>query len=488
MNDVSPEILAEVEEYFDKAFYANEKIKRIYAKVRKGRASFAEMKNFAEMAGDILSEALEKAFSGGKLPDGKLYQNIAEKVITPMLQQNHSLVSEVCGYVMDDKNKAAKIGVKAVAAEFNAERAVTIAQIAANTGGVPKGSKAAQLITNMSLSFVDDFIRVNADLHKELGMVPKIQRIYHGGKETCEFCDERAYSGDYKGPDMPEGIFQRHRDCKCTLVYEPQKGIYQDPWSKKEAAEYERLVSDQRQYLTELDKMTPTERKLARNARARELRRSKYSAAEWSERKAMQARMQRIKEKESSLATGRKTVSKERQEKILLDAAKGRAAREARIIANVEAFEKKREAQRMLRKSIDNSGGGGIIISKKEAFQTRLLEHLDKDDFAKLFVDDPSTFTLFNPISLKRELERRGFEVRPLGRGRHKGQPFENGGGYIVNFGGNGAIEYHPAKQSRHGGRYYKVSDAVHGKRWFDINGNEIDITATGSGGRQILK
>lgn len=300
MNDVSPGILEAVKKQFDILFYQNAKIKRIYEKVRKGKASFAEMKTFAEMAGDILSEALDKVFTEGNLPDGKLYQNIAEKVITPMLQQNYSLVNEVCGYVMDDKNTAARIGVRAVAAEFNADRAEKIAQIAANSGGVKKGSKAAQLITNMSLSFVDAFIQVNADMHKDLGMMPQIQRIYHGKPGACEFCERLAYSDAYKGPKMPAGIFQRHRDCKCTLIYEPRKGKYQDPWSKKEAAEYEQLVSDQRSYLTELDKMTPGERKLARNARARELRRSKYSASEWNERKAMQARMQRIKEKENN--------------------------------------------------------------------------------------------------------------------------------------------------------------------------------------------
>lgn len=363
MNDVSPEILEAVKKQFDKEFYSNTKIKKIYEKVRKGKASFSEMKTFAEMAGDILSESLDKVFSSGDLPDGKLYQNIAEKVITPMLQQNHSLVNEVCGYVMDDKNAAAKIGVKAVTAGFNTDRAEKIAQIAANSGGVKKGSKAAQLITNMSLSFVDEFIQANADLHKDLGMVPQIQRIYHSKPGGCGFCEERVYSGEYKGPDMPEGIFQRHRDCKCTLIYEPRKGKYQDPWSKREASEYEQLVSDQRSYLTELDKMTPAERKLARNAKARELRRSKYSASEWSERKAMQSRMQRIKEKEVSLNAGGKAVRKEKQAEIALKAAADKAAREARITARTESMQRKRQAEKAARKAFASENSNGIIKS-----------------------------------------------------------------------------------------------------------------------------
>lgn len=163
--------------------------------------------------------------------------------------------------------------------------------------------------------------------------------------------------------------------------------------------------------------------------------------------------------------------------------------RRAQYAANKDAINAQKRAayaERKEREIIANGGGDGIIQLGEN--QTKLIEELNKEGFAKLFQDDPTTFNLFTPITLKRALELRGFEVRPLGRGKHKGQPFENGGGYIVNFGGNGALEYHPAKGSRHGGRYYRVSDSVNGKRWFDMEGNEIDIAATGKGGKQILK
>ena len=110
--------------------------------------------------------------------------------------------------------------------------------------------------------------------------------------------------------------------------------------------------------------MTPAERKLARNARARELRRSKYSASEWNERKAMQARMQRIKEKESSLNVGGKVVSKEKQAEIAVKAAADRAAREARIIARVEELQRKRQVEKATRKTIAYNGRGSIIMTR----------------------------------------------------------------------------------------------------------------------------
>lgn len=297
MSDVSPILLESVKKLFDMWFYADKEVKKIYKKVKNGTATFSEMKLFSERAGAILSSALRATLTADKLPDGKLYQNIAEKVITPMLKQNHELITEVCGYVGDDINKAARIGTKAVTAPFNSDKAKTVAQIASNSNGVANGSKAAQLVENATMSMVDDFIRANLDFQKLLGNNPQIIRIYHAGKNKCDFCNSLQYSGEYKGAGMPWNIFQRHRDCKCTLIYVPQKGKYQDPWSKKEMDSYTDIVSEQRKYLTELDKMSPAERKTVRNARARELRRSQYSPEEWERRKAEESLVRRQKTK-----------------------------------------------------------------------------------------------------------------------------------------------------------------------------------------------
>lgn len=324
MNDVSPVLLESVQQYFDMWFYSDREVKEIYKKVRNGTATFKEMKRFSERAGSILCRALETTFTAENLPDGKLYQNIAEKVITPMLEQNHELISEVCGYVGDDLNRAARIGTNTVTAVFNADKAETVAQIAANCGEIKPGNKAAQLVENATMSMVDDFIQANLEFQKKLGLHPQIQRIYHGGKNRCEFCASLQYTGEYKGPGMPSNIFHRHRDCRCTLIYKPQKGPYQDPWSKAEMDDYQKLVTEQRKYLTELDKMSAGERKLERNARAREKRRGQYSPAEWSDRKAQQ-----------KIIAGNRAAGKESrviaQEKILQEKGQNREKRKRKV-------------------------------------------------------------------------------------------------------------------------------------------------------------
>ena len=55
-------------------------------------------------------------------------------------------------------------------------------------------------------------------------------------------------------------------------------------------------------------------------------------------------------------------------------------------------------------------------------------------EFVTMIESKPSILSQFNPISLKRELEQRGFNVQPLVKGRHRNQPFEEGGGSKVNY------------------------------------------------------
>ena len=94
--------------------------------------------------------------------------------------------------------------------------------------------------------------------------------------------------------------------------------------------------------------------------------------------------------------------------------------------------------------------------------------------FVAKMEDNPKILGNYTPETLKEKFTELGFESKPLGRGKHKGIPFENGGGYRVNYRGDGYLQYHPEKGSRHNGAYYKLSSAAHGLRRFDLNGDEI--------------
>lgn len=86
----------------------------------------------------------------------------------------------------------------------------------------------------------------------------------------------------------------------------------------------------------------------------------------------------------------------------------------------------------------------------------------------------PGRLASKTPTAWKQMLEEAGEKVVPLSRGHFKGVPYEEGGGWKVNFGGNGILSFHPAEHSHHKGAYYKISTPKEGTRRYDLNGIEI--------------
>lgn len=102
-------------------------------------------------------------------------------------------------------------------------------------------------------------------------------------------------------------------------------------------------------------------------------------------------------------------------------------------------------------------------------------EPQEKDYFVKSFAENPSELGEYTPASLKETLEEHGYTVTPMTNGRLKGIPFEEGGGYKVNFSDSGLLMYHPDKLSHHNGAYYKISTGKRGTHHYDLNGKEFN-------------
>ncbi len=79
----------------------------------------------------------------------------------------------------------------------------------------------------------------------------------------------------------------------------------------------------------------------------------------------------------------------------------------------------------------------------------------------------------YTPKELKALLEGMGFEVKPLAKGALKDLPFEQGGGFKINFADGGLLQYHPDKKSHHGGAYYKISTGKGGVHRYGLDGKE---------------
>ena len=89
------------------------------------------------------------------------------------------------------------------------------------------------------------------------------------------------------------------------------------------------------------------------------------------------------------------------------------------------------------------------------------------------FINNPKKLGEVTPEQLYKHLQENGFNPSPLSGGNTKGIPFEQGGGFKVNWGGDRILQYHPAGLNHHGGgAYYKISSGPTGTLRFDLNGN----------------
>ena len=112
-------------------------------------------------------------------------------------------------------------------------------------------------VQNVCSSFYDSFMETNSQTRYRAGLKQILVRKQIG--RCCDWCAQKA--GTYRYPDeIPDGIFQRHLNCRCQVVVKTEKGRWMDAWSKKEfstqkearierAKEIEQENADMRKFL-----------------------------------------------------------------------------------------------------------------------------------------------------------------------------------------------------------------------------------------------
>jgi 8-oxo-dGTP pyrophosphatase MutT (NUDIX family) len=107
---------------------------------------------------------------------------------------------------------------------------------------------------------------------------------------------------------------------------------------------------------------------------------------------------------------------------------------------------------------LKNSENSGIIYANKKISSYIAVPKTLGDSTHKEKYDD---------------FRKNNVDVKPLGKGNHKGVPYEEGGGYRVNGSEDGQyLQYHPENKSHHQGEYYKLSSGKTGSKRYDMSGN----------------
>ena len=229
-NDVLPGILQEVQERFERDFGKSGIVRNAFATLKAKKATYKTANEFAIEIGDILSKVLGASLSADKLPDGKMYYNIAQRLLTDVLGRNHELVSGYASDVQKNLNDKAKIGLKVQVPELNLDRIAGIVNRFSSEENFEDVSwLLGEPIVNFTQSIIDDSIQKNAEFHHRSGLQPEIVRksYFH----CCEWCQE--VQGNYKYPRVPKDVYRRHQHCRCTVDYDPKSGKIQNIWTKK---------------------------------------------------------------------------------------------------------------------------------------------------------------------------------------------------------------------------------------------------------------
>lgn len=230
VKDIVPGIFEKIEKTFKLKTKESKIIKEKLKALKDKRATYKDANDFAIELGDILASVFSSNISSGDLPDGKMYYNIAKRLIEPNMVRNHDLVSEYSKEVQSILNKQANISIQAQKAELNQDRIDKLVYKISEYDSFEQGKWLLnEPIKNFTQAIVDYTIKKNADLHYKAGLRPKIIRREKGN--CCDWCKEVV--GVYAYPDVPEDVYKRHRHCRCTVDYYPGDGKKQDVWSKQ---------------------------------------------------------------------------------------------------------------------------------------------------------------------------------------------------------------------------------------------------------------
>lgn len=260
--DIAPTLLEALQKAFRDNLAADQKGAALLKRIQSGEGTYETAGDYAEQIGSALAKAFRENLSSEVLPDGKMYGNIADRVIRPLIGEDYQLTADAAAKVQQALNEAAGLGLKAKVAPLNEDRVNGFLNTLANAEQYDDVAYMLDepVLVNFTRSIVDETVRVNADFHYRAGLGPRIVR--RAEHKACAWCQKLAGSFDYPD-DIPDGVFQRHENCRCVVEYDPGDGRRQNAHTKKwtEPGERDIIEDRKRAGLDSIDTFRPAEYK-----------------------------------------------------------------------------------------------------------------------------------------------------------------------------------------------------------------------------------
>lgn len=218
MADIGAELLEKIRAEFQKNCKADKHIQSVLKKIEGSTAKMEEVALLSKQLGLRASQAIGAYVNAGALPDGKMYYNIADTILTGVLKDNYDIINSAAAECQEALDKQAGIHISPQQAEFPAERI----QAVANAASIPDITEEVMIrrmtapAQNITESFYNDYVQKNVKFRSDAGLDCYIIRNDHGG--CCEWCAKLA--GKYHYPDdVPKDVYRRHDNCGCTVTY-----------------------------------------------------------------------------------------------------------------------------------------------------------------------------------------------------------------------------------------------------------------------------
>ena len=230
MTDVVPEMLSDIDSLFKAHTMADRKLATVSKRIRDGTATQIDGHTYAERLGKNASRALQEVLTPDRLPDGKLYYNIATRTVIPTLENNQRLVNEAATSIQAGIDAKNGIRMGSIEPEFPKSRVNgLIDKMCAEGIEIEDALKwLGEPIVNNSEAFYDDFQRDNAEFRYKSGLEPTISRIAE--YNCCEWC--AGLEGTYEYQYAPDDIYRRHENCKCSVTVTYKRST-ENVWTKK---------------------------------------------------------------------------------------------------------------------------------------------------------------------------------------------------------------------------------------------------------------
>lgn len=231
LTDIVPNLLSKIQVEFNNNIKENKKIKKLLELLENQQATYAEANEYAIEIGQALADTFSKFITTDILPDGRMYFNIGDRILTPTLSKNFDLVAEFTRLVQEDLNKQLGIGLKATVPKLEIDKIKGFINRLDNELNFDDVKWILQEpVINFTHQTVNEVLEANAKFQSNSGLKPTIRRTLVGG--ACDWCVKLA--GTYTYPNnVPDDIYRRHERCRCTTEYIPTKGVKkQNIWTK----------------------------------------------------------------------------------------------------------------------------------------------------------------------------------------------------------------------------------------------------------------